>query len=638
MKEYIAQKDGRFLFSDDLVALNELALSIVTILGKRNFVITGCEVNGESISDGYVYLNGKIRKVDGATFASPISAVFIKVTDTTINEYSADEASIKTPVSVIYGAEVTTEKPTKDYIAYTTEHDFPRLNDEWLENLTFSGKSPFIKVVDKENPNNYSIIGNGSLDIISGDKIFNIKNGNITFNGVFAGNEFTGKKATLNKITTSNLIFDSGISFNGKSFLNNNDKLITFETDKIVSTLDFFAKSINTEGVTIDKDGIFAYKTKIIDDKDVTYKQNYLDWSDGVSLAFQVATKVKNNNFYVTTDNTTKNGIPETLQINSSSILYHTASNDKLTSGLIFNGDDIFFRLSGKDLKLRVIDGLVVLGDSNSTTENNTLTFNKINLNSPTISGGAFYDLKTSSIAGSLVFTTPAKGDAGYITHIDGSAPGLQIFGDLFGGEFGETWTARSLCSRENAGFASRNVAILAGSVNNQCVYLTLCTHKPTAYTSQDEFYSTDDPNVLGRVTKQLAITTETGGNKIVSIDVSNMTYTQPEISNVIKYFPIDILMVHVDGNINLDIKSEFGKQLTIINCQDDSSRSRISVASPYGDDNHHWFNLDGGQARSFINAYKVFDTSSTTKRDGAYSKGLIQYSCVDNGDSQTDI
>ena len=68
MKELIGLEGGRYTYLDDLINMQESALSFASIfMGCDNFVIGGCEVSGSSISEGYVFINGKIRKFSGAT-------------------------------------------------------------------------------------------------------------------------------------------------------------------------------------------------------------------------------------------------------------------------------------------------------------------------------------------------------------------------------------------------------------------------------------------------------------------------------------------------------------------------------------------------------------------------------------------
>lgn len=68
MKELFALTGGRYTYADDFVNLQDLALSITSIFDDCvNFIISGCEVSGTTVSEGYVYINKKIRRFSGAT-------------------------------------------------------------------------------------------------------------------------------------------------------------------------------------------------------------------------------------------------------------------------------------------------------------------------------------------------------------------------------------------------------------------------------------------------------------------------------------------------------------------------------------------------------------------------------------------
>lgn len=71
MKHFSAQTGGRFTYVDDVMNLQELALAFNAIFNEcDNFVISGCQVSGQSISSGYVYLNKEIRYFQGASGVS----------------------------------------------------------------------------------------------------------------------------------------------------------------------------------------------------------------------------------------------------------------------------------------------------------------------------------------------------------------------------------------------------------------------------------------------------------------------------------------------------------------------------------------------------------------------------------------
>lgn len=68
MKEFSAQTGGRYTYADDLENLQDLALAFAQIFDDcDNFIVSGCEISGNSISAGYVFLNGKFRYFSGAT-------------------------------------------------------------------------------------------------------------------------------------------------------------------------------------------------------------------------------------------------------------------------------------------------------------------------------------------------------------------------------------------------------------------------------------------------------------------------------------------------------------------------------------------------------------------------------------------
>lgn len=47
MKEYIAETGGRYTYSDDILNLQELALSMSAVFdGCSDFIISGCEIEG----------------------------------------------------------------------------------------------------------------------------------------------------------------------------------------------------------------------------------------------------------------------------------------------------------------------------------------------------------------------------------------------------------------------------------------------------------------------------------------------------------------------------------------------------------------------------------------------------------------
>lgn len=71
MTEFSAQTGGRYTYTDDIINLQNLALSLLNIFeGCDNFIVSGCKVSGRNISEGYIYLNKKLRHFPGATVSA----------------------------------------------------------------------------------------------------------------------------------------------------------------------------------------------------------------------------------------------------------------------------------------------------------------------------------------------------------------------------------------------------------------------------------------------------------------------------------------------------------------------------------------------------------------------------------------
>lgn len=71
MKEYVADTGGRYTYVDDILNLQELALSMTAIFSAcEDFIISGCEITGNAISCGYVWINGKVRYFEGCPSAA----------------------------------------------------------------------------------------------------------------------------------------------------------------------------------------------------------------------------------------------------------------------------------------------------------------------------------------------------------------------------------------------------------------------------------------------------------------------------------------------------------------------------------------------------------------------------------------
>ena len=106
MREFRHSTGGRYDYSDDIHALQEFANSLCSFFAGcgENFVISGCEVDGNTYSEGYVWLAGKIRYVPSDTIIPQNNEfVYIGVDDVDGNIIDYGDAS-QYKMNVSYGA------------------------------------------------------------------------------------------------------------------------------------------------------------------------------------------------------------------------------------------------------------------------------------------------------------------------------------------------------------------------------------------------------------------------------------------------------------------------------------------------------------------------------------------------------
>ena len=132
MKELTSNTGGRYLFFDDIQDLQNSALASAAALyfGKDNCVISGCKVSGNSISAGFVWLDGKIREVPATGNLN--FPVYIKANNTTEQGMYQDSVT-EQDTAINYGIQFTTVQP-ESYIRVTSSGAEPT-----IEKLMFNG-------------------------------------------------------------------------------------------------------------------------------------------------------------------------------------------------------------------------------------------------------------------------------------------------------------------------------------------------------------------------------------------------------------------------------------------------------------------------------------------------------------------
>ena len=110
MKEFSAQTGGRYTYVDDIVNLQELSLAFASIFNNcDNFIISGCEISGTSISEGYVYINGKIRRFAGVSGITTWPQYIYESNKTETVAYASGSDKVGRN---IYGCAIATAVPT----------------------------------------------------------------------------------------------------------------------------------------------------------------------------------------------------------------------------------------------------------------------------------------------------------------------------------------------------------------------------------------------------------------------------------------------------------------------------------------------------------------------------------------------
>lgn len=139
MKEFASQTGGRYTYIDDMMNLQDLALSFASIFsGCGNFIISGCQVTGNAISAGYVYINGKIRYCSGTSSVPkwPTYVYESNYSEKVPYADSSDKVGRKT-----YGCAIASSVPTSNdtltgrppqSICINADGSAPRLQDAFI--------------------------------------------------------------------------------------------------------------------------------------------------------------------------------------------------------------------------------------------------------------------------------------------------------------------------------------------------------------------------------------------------------------------------------------------------------------------------------------------------------------------------
>lgn len=132
MKEFQSTTGGRHVYNTDFKNMQELALAMQEMFRAcgGNFVISGCDVTVDtdiSVSEGYVYIDGKIRKTASATKLSASDLYIVSATRSGDTIPYAD-GNNSTQYTEYYAETKNVTAPNVACIAYdSTSQSFPNL-------------------------------------------------------------------------------------------------------------------------------------------------------------------------------------------------------------------------------------------------------------------------------------------------------------------------------------------------------------------------------------------------------------------------------------------------------------------------------------------------------------------------------
>lgn len=118
MKEFLANSGGRYVYADDLINLQEAALALTNIFdGCSAFILCGCAVSDTQISDGIVYIDGKLRTFAATTINQKNLPMYICASDS-VEKITYIEGGSKEGRK-IYGSKLATAPEGEQYITIT---------------------------------------------------------------------------------------------------------------------------------------------------------------------------------------------------------------------------------------------------------------------------------------------------------------------------------------------------------------------------------------------------------------------------------------------------------------------------------------------------------------------------------------
>lgn len=199
MKEFQSTTGGRHVYNSDFKNLQELALAMQEIFRAcgGNFVISGCNVtisnNTATVSDGYVYIDGRIRTVSGASNLSTSNLYIVAAqTEGDVIPY-ADGGNANQYINYYAEVKNATSVSEANILYDTVNKTFPNLATTFFNYYSVCKLTSAEQVINKLTvsqsltaSNSFNAFGGVVLDssdngISTDDNGISVKIGNYTF-------------------------------------------------------------------------------------------------------------------------------------------------------------------------------------------------------------------------------------------------------------------------------------------------------------------------------------------------------------------------------------------------------------------------------------------------------------------------
>lgn len=258
MKEYTSQTGGRYTYVDDVINLQNLALAFGSIFDNcENFIISGCEISGTTVSPGYVYINKKIRYFSGASNVEFPCYIYEQNSAETITYANGQDKVGRN----IYGCAIGSSIPSgndqltneaRQYITLTQNGGL-RLND------AFFGTNCLLI----ESQQQQSVLGNVTFvgDVnVSGSLSLD----SLSFtHGNYVGrlyHDISGRFVIQNR-KGSDTPFDLIIGDSGFEFARGSSTFLGISSASVNASVPLSATQIRTSNVAIVSDNVYEYAT-----------------------------------------------------------------------------------------------------------------------------------------------------------------------------------------------------------------------------------------------------------------------------------------------------------------------------------------------------------------------------------------